>query len=105
MSTPTVTPADQARAIRALASVHNVRVIGHDGTVTVTATFAAGDRAAYAEAERSCNRVLALVRQTRPGSVWGSTSDGVGGHVAIERGVYVLNKSGADKRVAKILSR
>lgn len=101
----TGTPQIQADAIRAEARAHNVRVIGHDGIVTVTAIFAPGDRAAYAEAERSCHRVLSLVRQTRPGSVWGTDSASVGGHVAIEHGVCTMNKSGADKRVAKILAR
>jgi hypothetical protein len=106
MSTSTATPADQARAIRALASVHNVRVTAHNGgVVTVTARFEPGDEKAYAEAERSCNAVLSMVRQTRAGSVWGSTSDGVGGLIAINRGVYTLNKSGADKRVIKILAK
>lgn len=106
MSTPTVTPVDQARAIRALASVHNVRVtaLHGAGVVTVTAWFEPGDVKAYAEAERSCNRVLSLVRQTHPGTTWGSTSNGVGGFIAINRGVYVLNMSGADKRVTRILA-
>lgn len=100
------TPQDQANAIRMEARAQNVWVTAHSsGIVIVSTTFTPGDMAAYAEAERSCNRVLNLVRQTRPGSVWGSTSDSVGGHVAIERGVCTINKSGVDKRIAKILSQ
>ena len=102
--TATGTPTEQAKAILAEARALGVRVAGRDGIVTVSVTFTPGDVDAYRNAERACNDVLRLVRQTRAGSTWGTDSGSVGGHTGLEKGVCTMNKSGADKRVVKILS-
>lgn len=59
----------------------------------------------YVRAEYDCAHLIALFRQTRPGSTWGTTSDGVGGYAAQRSGLMVLNRSGISKRVANAVSR
>lgn len=98
------TPKEQAAEIRAAANANNVRLSAHGGIVTVSTTFTPGDKAAYVAAENACNNVLRLVRQTRPGSVWGNDSASVGGAIGLAGGYCRLNISGVDKRVAKILA-
>lgn len=49
--------------------------------------------------------LLAIVKATQPGSVWGTDGGSVGGHVALMSGNYTLNKSGCSKRILKQISR
>lgn len=101
----TSTPTVQAQTIRETADANNVRLTVRGDIVTVSATFTPGDRAAFIVAEMACNAVLATVRQTRSGSVWGTDSNSVGGFIGMSAGRVTLNKSGADKRVVKILAK
>lgn len=65
--------------------------------VRVVGSFDPGDRIAYQHLDGVAATALAMVAASG-GSVWGSTSDGVGGAVALRDGVYVLNVSGVQKR-------
>lgn len=64
-----------------------------DSVVAISKNFAPGDMKAYVEADMMAYGILAHV-PLKGGSVWGSTSDGIGGIVAAKNGHYVLNKSG-----------
>lgn len=78
---------------------HDGRVIG--ATVTARVEFTPGDAAAYALAESACNEVLALFRQVRGGSQWGTDSASAGGHAGLTGGYCRLNKSGVEIRLAR----
>lgn len=72
--------------------------------VTISTVFTKGDREAYVTADMTAGDVLSLV-PARGGSVWGTTSDGVGGYCGRENGYYRLNKSGCAKRFTTELIR
>ena len=101
----TTTAADyraRAQAIRAIANDAHVAVTAsQDGqVVTVLTRFPAGDRNAYMMAEAACHEVLAEFAQVRGGSLWGTTSDSVGGASGLAGGYCRLNKSGVERRLA-----
>jgi hypothetical protein len=60
---------------------------------------------AYLQADTEWYSFVTLIDRTRPGSTWGTTSDGVGGHSALERGCYEINMSGGSKRILKAISK
>lgn len=100
-TTDPLSPANRAAAIRKVARDAHVAVTAHgDGIVTAEARFPAGDRTAYLIAEAACAEVLRLFRQTSAGSVWGTTSDSVGGMHGLTAGYCRLNKSGIERRLA-----
>jgi hypothetical protein len=70
-------------------------------TITVEATFPAGDVAAYRAAEANANDLLRHFRMTQPGSVWGTDSASVGGHAGLTGGYMRLSKSGVEIRLAR----
>lgn len=72
-------------------------VSGGGGVLTISRTFTPGDRAAYVDADMDACSIMSGVPVVGPGSTWGSTSDGIGGCVAIDRGVYTLKRSGVSK--------
>lgn len=94
----------QAAAVRAEAARYGLRVSARDGVVTVYGTFTAGDAEAYARMEANAYAILAMCRQTRAGSVWGTDSGSVGGYVGLKNGYVELKKSGVDKRLAAALA-
>jgi hypothetical protein len=87
-------------AFAAEAKSAGFRASGRNGIVSVSLTFPAGDRDAYFAAENAARSLLYSVPTTRAGSTWGSTSDGVGGHAALQSGRFVLNVSGVSKNFA-----
>jgi hypothetical protein len=85
----------------------NVKMSCGAGAVTVSLVtdFTPGDAAEYREVESRALALLACISRTKPGSVWGSTSDGVGGHVALTSGKFVINKSGCRKLTCAAIAR
>jgi hypothetical protein len=65
--------------------------------LTLSKTFTPGDKAAYCKAEGDVG-IIYTVRQTEPGSTWGTDSGSIGGHVGITQGCMRLNRSGCSKR-------
>lgn len=66
--------------------------------VTINKNFTPGDNDAYVACDVDAYDLLSFLPGSS-GSVWGTTGDGVGGHVGREKGYYTLNKSGVNKRV------
>jgi hypothetical protein len=66
--------------------------------VELTARFTPGDAQAYAMAESKVLGHLQAVPTTSAGSVWGDTSDGVGGALAVGKGSLSIKASGVSKR-------
>lgn len=73
--------------------------------LTIHKTFTPGDNSAYCDADSEYFEVFDLLKSTRAGSVWGTTSDGVGGYSGLTGGYYTANKSGGDKRVLSALNK
>lgn len=97
----TATNDERAREIGAKAKECGLKVHAHDQIVSVTGKFTPGDKAAYIEMEHNAYRILGMFRQVRAGSIWGSDSGSVGGAVAVEKGNFVMNKSGCEKALAR----
>ena len=68
-------------------------------------TFAPGDLDEYTKADSEWFGFLSKLPRTRPGSTWGTTSDGIGGYVGHKNGRYEINMSGGDKRILKSISK
>ena len=66
-------------------------------------TFTPGDLDEYREADFEWFSFLSKLPRTRPGSTWGTTSDGIGGYVGHKNGRYEINMSGGDKRILKAI--
>lgn len=104
MNTPTYVriPATKATgtdwARRARAAGFTVRTSCAGVVAELACTFPAGDHNAYLTALTAAQALLAEVPVTSPGTTWGSTSDGVGGHAALHSGLFELLKSGCSKR-------
>ncbi len=78
-------------------------VIVRNSILTLHKNFNPGDNAAYCDADSESYNILNFLKSTRAGSIWGTTSDGVGGHVGLINGCYEIHKSGGDKRVLSAL--
>ena len=71
--------------------------------VTVHKDNIPGDRNMYMDAENNGLRAFAMLPSTRPGSIWVTTSDSVGGAVGLDKGYVTLHMSGVSKRVLTAL--
>jgi len=73
--------------------------------LTIRKAFTPGDNAAYVAADMEAGGIMDHAKATRSGSTWGTTSDGVGGHVGCKNGLYQLNKSGVAMRFLAALAK
>ena len=101
--------AERAAEIKAEAAKYGLTVVAkvshNDATVTVEGRFTPGDAKAYIAAEDNANTVLSMIRQVRPGSVWGTDSASVGGYAGLTGGYVRMHKSSAGIRVARHLTQ
>lgn len=72
--------------------------------VRIKRDFEPGDIEAFIECDMFAGSVLSLA-PLRGGSIWGTDGNSVGGHVAIKRGQFVMNKSGEGSRFLKALAK
>jgi hypothetical protein len=100
---------DPTREARTIASERKVQVTvtettpGSKNWVVVTyKNFEPGDSSAYAEAENACLAVIHSLPRSG-GSIWGTTSDGVGGHVGLTHGYCEIKCSGVSNKAIKFL--
>lgn len=82
-----------AASFLAAARKHGFAVSIRDGIVSISKSFAPGDKAAFCECDCIGPMVLDLV-PLKGGSVWGTDGGSVGGYSAVANGRYTLNKSG-----------
>jgi hypothetical protein len=97
ITTRKATAAD-GKAWAAEARAAGATVSFHGGTLTVRVAFTPGDVDEFVAAEALAHDAIAEAPTTRNGSVWGTTSDGVGGHIALTSGRFKLKASGVSKR-------
>lgn len=84
---------------------HNFGISIRNEVISITTKFEKGNRDTYTQIENQAMSLLHFLKMVRPGSIWGSTSDGIGGYIAIENGNFVLNKSGCSKRVLNAIEK
>ena len=80
-------------------------VSARNTVVSVYRSFTPGDLDAYCRIESDSYSLLRMLPVTQPGSTWGSDSGSVGGHIAVQRGHFEMNKSGISKRVIAAIVR
>lgn len=73
--------------------------------LTISKKFTPGNMEQYVDADGEYYFILEHLKSTSPGSIWGTTSDGIGGLSAINSGCYVANKSGGSVRVLNALKK
>ena len=91
---------DQAAEIRKVAADLGLSVSSRNSVVIVKGSFEPGDVAAYLKMESDAYTVLRMFRQVRPGSIWGTDSQSVGGQIGLEKGYVEMKKSGVAVRLA-----
>jgi hypothetical protein len=67
------------------------------GLITLSKLFTPGSAGAYARVEGEVG-IIYSVPQTQPGTTWGTDGASIGGHVAMQNGKMILNRSGCSKR-------
>ncbi len=65
--------------------------------LTLFKAFTPGDKSGYCKAESDVG-IIYTVRQTEPGSTWGTDGGSIGGHVGLQGGYMRLHRSGCSKR-------
>ena len=58
----------------------------------------------FVRADMEYYSILELLPMTSPGSIWGTTGDGVGALSAMSSRVFKMNKSGGSKRILKAIA-
>jgi hypothetical protein len=58
----------------------------------------------FVHADMEYFSILGLLPSTSPGSIWGTTGDGVGALSAMTTRRFVVNKSGGSKRILKAIA-
>ncbi len=74
-----------------------------DGILTITKLFTPGSDNGFVQADGEYYNILGLLPQSSVGSTWGTDGGGIGGIVAKETGVFIIKKSGGNKRVLAAL--
>lgn len=74
-----------------------------NGIVRISKSFKPGDLNAFVDCDAVASHILDLA-PLRGGSVWGTDSGSVGGHVAVKSGFFRMNKSGSGARFLAVLS-
>lgn len=73
--------------------------------VTIFKSFSKESVEEYSAADSEYFDILAMVPTTSPGSMWGTDGGGVGGISALNRGEFIMNKSGVSKRFTTALRK
>lgn len=59
----------------------------------------------FSQSESQASTLLALIPQTKAGSVWGTDGGSLGGHAAMETGDFRMNMSGCSSRVLNAIDK
>ena len=74
------------------------------GTILTISKPIDGTLEDFARADGEYYGILSWARTTRPGSTWGTDGGGMGAMSAMANKLFVMNKSGVDKRMLRMLS-
>lgn len=85
----------QVKTFMETAAKHKFNIVATSDTVIrITRKFEVGDRQAFCECDMMASSVLDLA-PLKGGSVWGTDGGSIGGAVALQNGLFVMNKSGS----------
>ena len=97
----------QDQVARFISECHNngfTWSIACGSVVRISKIFTPGDKDTFTACDMLAGSVLAFA-PLKGGSVWGTDGGSVGGHVALTRGEFVMNKSGDGKRFIAVLRK
>lgn len=75
------------------------------GTILTISKPFDGSLEEFARCDGEYYSVLSAAPSTRPGSMWGTDGGGMGAMSAMKNKLFVMNKSGVDKRLLKALAK
>ena len=101
----TLTPTEQARALKDCAKRLGFDYAVRGGTLTITKKFPAGSLEGFRDCDMMYGSVLDHLPRTSSGSDWGTDGSGIGGMTALAHGVFRMNRSGGSKRVLAALAK
>jgi len=73
--------------------------------LTITKNIKVDDKESFVSADSEYYSILSILPQTRPGSIWGTDGGGIGALSASKSGLFVMNKSGGNKRVLNAIKK
>lgn len=79
----------------------SVQLPNDRGIITIYKHFDKGSNSEYAKCDGEYYDILKDVPTTGTGSTWGTDGAGVGAFSALNRGCFIMNKSGVSKRFCK----
>jgi hypothetical protein len=94
MTKNTLTPAE----LMEYCTKNDIRIEVKDSIVTLVKFFQAGNQSEYISAENDVSIVYSIPVIKSDSSIWGTTSDGIGGFVGCKNGHMRINVSGVKKR-------
>jgi hypothetical protein len=73
--------------------------------LTISKAFTPNDTDALVECDMEYYSILSELPMCRDGSDWGTDCSGVGAIAALKEGCFVMNRSGGNKNILKLLSK
>lgn len=95
----------QVKELVEFARERNFKIEVRGTIVTVSKFFEPNSKYGYADFEMLGAAIIYDIPATRDRNVWGSTGDGIGGAVAMQRGHGALHLSGAKKTFLRELAK
>jgi len=94
------TPLEIATHFVAHCKKNDIQITRCDRILTLEKRLTGSDRNRdFSDAESDCSIIYDLPSSADGGSVWGTDGGSIGGMVAMQTGLFKLNRSGVSKRV------
>ena len=100
------TPLEIALHFVAHCKKNEIQITRCDRILTLEKRLTGNDRNLdFFDAESDCSVIYDLPSSADGGSVWGTDGGSIGGMVAIQTGLFKLNRSGVSKRVMSAIQK
>lgn len=94
----------QAQSFISAAQEYGFDVLVRGSIITLSKRFTPNDKSAFADCDMTYSIVFGHV-PARGGSEWGTDGGSVGGAIGLQKGEFVMNKSGVNKTFLKALQK
>lgn len=94
---------EEAKKIKEAASKGGWSIAVRGDILTISKRV--NNREEFCTADREYGFILRLLRRSSPGSDWGTDGSGIGGALIVDGGLFVMNRSGGNKRVLSALAK
>ena len=85
---------------------NDIQITRCDRILTLEKRLKGNDRNLdFSDAESDCSIIYDLPSSADGGSVWGTDGGSIGGMIAIQTGLFKLNRSGVSKRVMSAIKK